>query len=101
MKELSMKMALVVGAGAVLWASASLGAAQNPNSSAANCPDEMAFLQDQKKKAISREERQKVRIKVFDELDANKDGVVAREEYVRCLVETPAFKKSDKGAVPK
>jgi Ca2+-binding EF-hand superfamily protein len=32
-----------------------------------------------------------VRLKVFAGLDANKDNIVSREEYVRCLASTSAF----------
>jgi hypothetical protein len=90
-------MLKIVTIGAVALFAASSGALAQNAARGGDCPDEIAFLQDQKKKNITAAERQKVRVRVFQALDANKDGMISRDEYVMCLTDTKAFKKTDQG----
>lgn len=53
------------------------------------CPDQFASLDENKQ--ISQAEERSVRLKVFASLDSDRDSVVSREEYVKCLGSTSAF----------
>lgn len=55
------------------------------------CPDHFSALDSNKDQRITQKEERAVREKVFSSLDADKDSIVSREEYVKCLISTPAF----------
>lgn len=71
-------------------------AAGGSNTDSSKCPDEQAMLDS--KPGITAAEREKIRTATFDALDQNKDGMVSRSEYVKCLVQSPAFDPAGKGA---
>ena len=96
MKTSAMK--IVASATLVLATAPAFAQGKPATAKSGQCPDEMAFLANTKKANITSDERHKVRIKAFESLDANKDGMVSRDEYVSCLTATKAFKPVKNGA---
>lgn len=79
-------MALTVGLGQVTAPAVAQQAQVKPPP---DCPDEFAALGNNKQ--ITAQEARAVRLKAFSSLDNDKNNIVSREEYVRCLASTPAF----------